>query len=184
MQRSVCTAQDPTIRPHLPLTSLRPHLSTKNGDPSRLSKLSKLPRTTYTLAGACPSTYAKTGVRVPANSAGSQGGPDKSVGLRRNFGSKEDGLFGVGRSSEWCERCATRELNLMVPYSYFLASSDSSSAEGGDEAAKLVDLVLQALEAYPALNDSVQLTDPLTEAELQRRHTIHLSKLIVYSLYD
>ena len=72
----------------------------------------------------------------------------------------------------------------MVPYSYFPASSDSSSAQGEDEAAKLVDLVLQALEAYPVLNDSVKLTDPLTEAELQRMHPLLLPNLIVCSLYD
>ena len=72
----------------------------------------------------------------------------------------------------------------MVPCSYFPASSDRSSAQGEDEAAKLVDLVLQALEAYPVLIDSVKLTDPLTEAELQRTHLLLLPNLIVCSLYD
>ncbi|KZV59237.1 hypothetical protein PENSPDRAFT_695308 [Peniophora sp. CONT] len=48
------------------------------------------------------------------------------------------------------------------------ASSEDGSSQSSDEAAPHVDLVLQALEAYPVLNESIKLTDPLTETELQQ----------------
>ena len=49
---------------------------------------------------------------------------------------------------------------------------------------KLDDSVWQALEAYPVLNDSVKLTDPLTEAELQRTRSLFLPILVISSSYD
>jgi hypothetical protein len=66
----------------------------------------------------------------------------------------------------------------------FLASNDAESYEKlSDDGQEVTDRVLALLEQYPSLNESVKLSDPLTEEELMSKVFLSVNRPVYSKLF-